>query len=116
MKIKSGKKKIVLISVLTPVAALLLAFLILCLVTVSMFSPTFLGRVLTHWDSSVTDYKVFPERVIRRSGQPYSYAKNIDLSLGSVKVNHKNKQKNLTEFVKGTGTTSFIIVKNDEIV
>lgn len=42
-----------------------------------MYSPVFLGRVLAHWDSHITDYKIFPERIIPKSGKPYLYEKNI---------------------------------------
>ena len=116
MKNKLGKKGKIVIGILTPVGALILAFLILCIITVSAYSPTFLGRALTHWDSGVTDYKIFPERKIRKSEKPYQYVKNIDSSLENVKVGYSNRQKALSEFVKTTKTTSFIIVKNDEIV
>ena len=81
-----------------------------------MYSPTFLGRVLIHWDSSVSDYKIFPERVVQKSEQPYSYTKNINSAYEKITVKYSNKQKSLSEFVKSTDTTSFIIVKNDEIV
>ncbi len=116
MKNRLNKKKIVLISILTPVTALLLAFIILCVTTMSMYSPTFLRRVLSRWDSSVTDYKLFPERLITKGEQPYSYTKNIDSSLGSLAVRYSNNQKTLNTFVDSTDTTSFIIVKNDEVV
>ena len=116
MKNKLGKKGKIIIGILTPVGALLLAFLILCIVTMSAYSPSFLGRVLTHWDSSVTDYKVFPERKIQKSEKPYFYTKNIDSFLENVTVSYSGKQKSLKEFVKSTKTTSFIIVKHDEIV
>lgn len=107
-----SKKKKILIGVLTPVTALILAFLILCIVTMSMYSPTFLGRVLTNLDSSVNDYKLFPEIVIQKSNTPYTYAENINPAIADITV----KNKALNEFVKSTDTTSFIIVKNDEIV
>jgi len=114
MKTKLSTTKKIIIGILTPVTAILLAFLILCVVTMSLYSPTFLGRVLTHWDSSVTDYKIFPERVIEKSGQPYSYAENINHALEDMPVGHTDKT--LSEFVKSTDTTSFLIVKNDELV
>lgn len=116
MKCTLSKKKKIIIGVLAPVTALIMAFLILCIVTMSMYSPVFLGRVLTHWDSCVTDYKIFPERVIRKSEQPYSYVKNINSALDGLKVNYSNNQSNLNKFVENTDTTSFIIVKNDKIV
>lgn len=116
MKTKLAKIKQIVIGILAPVTAIFLALLILCIVTMRMYSPTYLGRVLTHWDSSATDYKIFPERVIEKSEQSYSYVKNINFSLDDMIVNHSNKKKTLNEFVKSTDTTSFLIVKNDEIV
>ncbi len=116
MKKALSKKKKILIGVLTPIAALLLAFLIICIVTMCMYSPTFLGRVLIHWDSSVDDYEIFPERVINKGERPYTYVKDIDPALDGVTVNYSNKQKPLGEFVESTDTSSFIIVKNDRVV
>ncbi len=113
---KLSKTKKIVIGLLTPVAALLLAFFILCVATMCMYSPAFLGRMLTHFDSDVSDYKFFPERIIEKSGQPYSYAKNINAALDGIHVNYSNKQKTLSDFVESTATTSFLIVKNDEIV
>lgn len=113
---KLTKTKKIVIGIFTPVIAILLAFFILCIVTMCMFSPTYLGRVLTHWDSSVSDYRIFPERTIEKSEQPYSYVKNINSSLDDITVRYSNKQKTLKEFVESTATTSFIIAKNDEIV
>lgn len=112
MKNKLGKKGKILVGVLTPVAALVTAFAILCFVTMGMYSPAFLGRVLTHWDSDVKDYKIFPERIIRKSVQPYAYEKNPIGALENISVNGKT----LNKFVDGTDTTSFIIVKDDKVV
>ncbi len=116
MKNTLSKKKKILISIITSVSALLLAFLILCVTTMWIYSPTFLGRVLTHWDSKVSDYKIFPERIIEKSEKPYNYEKNVNTDLSNIIVEYSNKKKSLAEFVKNTDTTSFIIVKNDKIV
>lgn len=116
MRNRLSKKKKIVIGALTSATALLLAFLILCIATICLYSPTFLSRVLIHWDSSVADYKIFPERMIRKSGHPYSYVKNIDSGLGNLKINCPNKQDKLSNFVINTDTNSFIIVKNDQIV
>ncbi len=116
MKGKLTKRKKIVIGIVTPVGVLLAAFLILCIVTMSLYSPTYLGRVLTHWDSSVSDYEFFPERVIEKSDNPYSYRKNINSSLDGITVSYSNKQKPLSEFVKSSDTMSFLIVKNDEII
>ena len=116
MRTKLTKTKKLVVGLLTPVAAVLLAFSMLCIVTMCMYSPTFLGRVLIHWDSGVTDYKVFPERVIEKSEKPYSYVRNINPSLENITVGYKKTKKTLGDFVENTDTTSFIIVKDDEIV
>lgn len=116
MKSKLNKKAKIVIGVLTPVTALFLAFFILCSVTMGMYSPTFLGRVLTHWDSSVTDYKIFPERTVHKGGQTYSYAKDLNADYEKLTVKYSDRQKPLNEFVKDTKTTSFIIVKNDRMI
>ena len=116
MKKNLSKKKIIFIGLGTVFSALLSAFLILCIVTMCMFSPTFLGRTLTHWDSKITDYKIFPERVIEKSENPYSYVKNINPEIGKISVVNSGKQKTLDGFVDSTDTTSFIIVKDDKII
>lgn len=96
--------------------ALFLAFVILCVTTMCMYSPAFLGRVLTHIDSGVTDYKIFPERTVTKSEQPYLYTKDENAAIGNITVRYGKKQKPLGEFIDSTKTTSFIVVKNDEIV
>jgi len=111
-----SKKKKILIGLITPVVALILAFVVLCVTTMCMYSPTFLGRVLAHWDSSISDYKIFHERIIEKSETPYSYVKEINADLKNITVEYSNKKKSLADFVSITDTTSFIIVKNDKII
>ena len=81
-----SKKQKIAIGVSAPIVALIAAFLILCIVTMSLYSPVFLGRVLTHWDSSVSDYKVFPKRDIQKSQTPYKYDKNINPTLKDMEI------------------------------
>lgn len=116
MDTKLSKKDKIVISTVTPITAFILAFLILCIVTMSLYSPVFLGRVLTHWDSNVNDYKIFSAKIIKKSEQPYRYTKNINPALKNLNVCYGNKQKTLSEFIDCTDTNSFIIVKNDQIV
>ena len=116
MEKKLSKRNKILIGVLTPICAFLLAFFILCCVTMGMYSPTFLGRVLGHIDSSVSDYKIFPEREIQKGDNTYYYERSINTALENITVQYANKQKALSEFVKSTDTTSFIIVKNDKVI
>lgn len=116
MKNTLSKKKKILLCFIIPVSALVLAFLFLCVTTMYMYSPIFLGRVLTHWDSNITDYTIFPERIIEKSEKSYSYVKDINLDLRNITVEYSNNQKSLVDFVNDTDTASFIIVKNDKII
>lgn len=116
MKKSLNKKQKIAIGVSTPIAVITVIFLILCIVTMSMYSPIFLGRVLTHWDSSVEDYKIFPKRIIQKSQQPYTYEKNVKTSLKDLEAEYSGKKKTLSQFVRSTDTTSLIIVKGDEII
>jgi len=116
MENRVGKKKVIIISFVTPIFALLLAFLILCLVGLSMYSPAFMGRVLTHWDSSVTDFQIFPERVIRKGEKSAPYERATDTSLADRVFEISGKKKSLREFVDSTDTTSFLIAKGDKLV
>lgn len=116
MKGKSKQSKTILIGILTPALALLLAFCVLCIATMELYSPTYLSRVLFHLDSSVSDCDFFPERSISKSDRPYTYEKRIDPSLENLLVDFSNKRETLSEFVKKTDTTSFLIVKDDVLV
>lgn len=116
----SKKHKSIIIGVITPICAVLLIFIILCIVTACKFSPAYLNRVLSHWDSKITDYKIFPERIIQKSDRPFVYDRNYDDDLSKIIVKYsdgrKIREKSLDNFVDESDTTAFIAVKNDAIV
>lgn len=116
MKQKLSKNKKLLIGILAPVVAVILAFSVLCVITMSTYSPTFLGRVLTHFDSSVEDYKIFPNRVIEKSKNPYHYTKNIDQTIDKISLATFKNSKTFGEFIDKTDTTSFLVVKDDQLI
>lgn len=114
------KRKKILTAAAVLFTALLAGFLLLCFVTLGMYPPAFLGRVLTHWDSDITDYKVFPYRTIAAGDAPYQYefydsGVYDDFEIEYTK-NGKNRRAKLQSFVEDTDTTSFIIVQDDKIV
>lgn len=119
-KPKASKKRCIVIGVLTPIIAFALAFLILIFVTMGMYSPLYLSRVMTHFDSSVKDYKIFPERVISKSDKPYLYQKNYDASLAELSVTYFDGKRNrtviLSDFVNRSDTLSFIVVKDGVVI
>lgn len=103
--------------VLTIIIILLFSFLILCLITAQMYSPKYLCRVLTHWDSDIADCDYFPKREISAGESAYQYTYNLQSDLENIDIAYKNGDYlPLTEFVSVTDTTSFIIVKNDTVI
>lgn len=115
-KATRNKKIAVAVGVIVPVLALLLAFAIVCMVTMGVYSPAFLGRVLVHWDSSVNDYRLFDARTVSKSDLPYVYERLPLAELASVPIAYANKSLPLHEFVAQTDTTSLLIVYRDTIV
>ncbi|MCM1260033.1 MAG: beta-lactamase family protein [Prevotella sp.] len=114
------QKKKRIIGIMAPLLIILLCFGIVCIATAVIYSPTYLGRVLTHWDSHVTDYTYFPSRCIQVSDTPYTYEKQLDLQLASYQVRYqkgkREYQASLASFIEETDTSAFIIVRDDQIV
>ncbi|MDE6302842.1 MAG: beta-lactamase family protein [Clostridia bacterium] len=113
-----SKGKKILIGITVPIVALLLAFAILCFVTMGMYSSEYLNRVISRIDSDIEDYKYFPSRPIAASENVYEYAYELNALLPEyvVEYNGKSRSSILDSFVDGTKTTAFIVIKNDKIV
>ncbi len=60
-----------LLSVISVLSVVLTIYIILAVVIYCMYPPRFFSHVITHYDSSITDYKIFPERIIRKGEKPY---------------------------------------------
>ncbi len=112
------KKRILAIS--TPILIIIQVFLIICLITTIKYSSKYLQRVLTHFDSNFNDFNYFPNRLITKSDNPFYYNYSIDNDLYNLPIKfHKNNKdyiETLQQFIEKTNTTSFIIVKNDNII
>lgn len=116
MKNELLKRKKIIIPALVTITALFLSFSLLCVVTMWMYSPVFLSRVLTHFDSQISDYQIFPERKILKSDSPYIYVKNFNKSIENIPITYEKKEVSLKQFISKTSTTSFIIIQNDELI
>ena len=116
MKIKRNVFKVIISSV----AVILGLCIVLIAVSALMYSPTYMYRIITNMDSSITDYKIFPERVIAKEGQTYSYDHALNDALSELQVtyatNGNTEVQSLSDFIKKTDTTSFIIIRDDKIV
>lgn len=84
-----------------------------------MYSPAYLGRVLSHIDSSVSDIDFFPKRIINSSDSKYAYDIELNNSLSSAEIEYSNGKRTiktkLGDFVQSSDTMSFIVVKDDKI-
>lgn len=103
---------------LSGVAMILFGFLI---VSALICSPTFVLRLLTHFDSNIKDYEIFPSKLISKGDTVYQYTYDLNTELAHLDIPYQNSkgnhvEKNLSDFVSLTGSTSFLVVKNDKIV
>lgn len=48
-------------------------FVVILIFSVVSYSPEYMYRVIRYGDSDVNDYKIFPERIVQHSAQPYYY-------------------------------------------
>ena len=97
----------------------LIGSVLLVLVSSLIYSPQYVIRTIVNGDSDVMDYKVFPERIIQRSSQPYYYKYNLNESLKTMPIDFMSRGKGITKsldtLLKETNTTSFIIVHEDKV-
>lgn len=114
MKKKTGKLVLAFLTI-SLIGSVLLVF-----VSSLLFSPQYVFRTIVNGNSDVIDYKIFPERIIQKSSQPYHYKYNLNNSLKGMSIGYTYKgidrNKTLNRFLKETNTTSFIIVHDDKVV
>lgn len=84
------------------------------------YSPEYMYRILRYRDSDVNDYKIFPEKIIQSSIEPYYYESEIMDGLGEEVVHYRyngeDRKEKLNIFLENTKTTSFIVIHNDKVV
>jgi CubicO group peptidase (beta-lactamase class C family) len=104
------------------VIGIFLALFLIIGVTWTLASPTtalFLARDIA-WDGTdVLQVKQFPERSISNSAPVFNLRRNLSpqlLTTITYKLNGETKQTSLEDFLKSSQTTSFIIIKNDEVI
>ncbi len=98
---------------------ILISFLIatLSILYTSCSTTTYFGRYIKWRASDVEDYKKFPKYEFKASFEPFYFIKGIDSNLTKVRVSkNKNEQVELLDLLDNSGTTAFIVIKNDTIV
>lgn len=116
MKVRKKRMKSLIIFLFA-----ILGLLIILIVTSALiYSPTYMYRIITNIDSSISDYKIFPNRVIDKGGVPYSYAYSLNNTLSKLPITYAHdghsKESTLSDLIEQTDTTSFIILQDDKIV
>ncbi len=89
-------------------------------ISLFIYSPEYMRRIVKHGESDVQDYRIFPERIISRSDTPYFYPVEIKDGLGDMTVEFERKgkivEKTLSNLLSESETTAFIIIHNDVVV
>ncbi len=99
--------------------ALVVALAVLLAVSAALYSPQYIFRCIANGESKVSDYRVFPARVIAKSSRPYRYAAAPDLAIGQMEVaytyRHSAQTDTLEHMLEANGTTSFILIRDDAV-
>ena len=97
-------------------AALILVIAVSCI----LYSPEYMGRVLSKGESKITDYKIFPARAIAASSTPYRFAHDLNENLEKAQIQYtsggEKKTAALDALLEENGTTAFVIIHKDRIV
>lgn len=107
---------ITLFAVLT-LAGLLFSTLVL---SVAVYSPAYMVRILRNGESKITDYHLFPEREIAKGEHVFMYQQNPDdaLPLSEIRYSSGGEERTapLEQLLTQNGTTSFLVIKDDVLV
>ncbi len=83
----------------------------------SCSTKTYLGRFIKWRGSDIEDYKKFPRYEFAASLKPFYFFKKINNDLDTLKVTgHKSKQEKLPDVLSNSGTTAFLVLKNDTLL
>lgn len=78
---------------------------------------SYLGRFFKWRASDIEDVNKFPKHEFKASSQPYFFIKSSKKYLDSLKFSHgKNRSSYLYEILKNSGTTAFIVIRNDTLI
>jgi hypothetical protein len=93
---------------------------LLLIVSSILYSPEYVYRCVVNGESKITDYKIFPEHLIAKSSKPYSYAYDLDETLGETEFSYQTggelKTQALDYLLEQIGTTSCIVIRGDKVL
>ncbi|MBD3329384.1 serine hydrolase [Candidatus Dojkabacteria bacterium] len=83
----------------------------------SCSTKTYLGRFIKWRASDIEDYKKFPKYKFEASSNPFYFFTKLDEKLNNIEVtNSKNEKVELLDILKNSGTTAFLVIKNDTLI
>lgn len=106
-----------LLRILKYLVVILLAIAVLVIgVSYAIYPAEYVSRVLRWRDADVFDYQKFPNVEIKNSGEIVYYEKMLDEELVRSLFEKDPQVKNLEDFLEETGTQSFIVIHNGNIM
>jgi CubicO group peptidase (beta-lactamase class C family) len=81
------------------------------------YSPGYVYREIFQDLGNVYDYRIFPERSLTASPDPFQFAVDPSKEAQVQKTFQSNPEiKDLDAFLEGTGTQAFLVIQNDTII
>lgn len=107
-------------AIIIVICSLLGVSLALIMISCILYSPEYIFRCIKNGESKVTDYQIFPGRIIGKSTKPYHYETQPDVSFDNLNVTFtvmgKPAAEPLAAMLESRGTTSLIVVHGDIVV
>lgn len=90
-------------------------FVLVLVATSTLFSACKYARFVWYNFADLNDYKIFPERELKASAQPFVFHRSRVETIPE-RTKFKDKELSFDEFLKETKTVAFLIIRNDSIL
>lgn len=85
-----------------------------------IYSPEYMMRIISWGESDINDVTRFPYRELKRDGDVFYFEEIIDEDINQWDFNYSyngvEKVKNFNDFLSDSGTTGFIIIRDDKVI
>ncbi len=99
---------------------ILAAAVLFVAVSCIIYPPEYVYRCIINQEGKTTDYRFFPERVIKKGPVPYQYGNRPDSAMNTLAVQYTQKGQlrdaQLDSLASLSDTTSLIVIHKDEVV
>ncbi len=102
------------------VGCILAAAVLFVAVSCIIYPPEYVYRCIVNQRAKTTDFRFFPERVIKKGQVPYQYGYRPDSAMNTLAVQYSDKgqlrEAPLDSLASMADTTSLIVIHKDEVV